>query len=158
MEYRYRYRVKASDIWQVRMYYAYGSYTAVVNIICIISAVVMIATLWSGAAYWFRVAMILFLSLFTVIQPLVIYLMARNQLKGAGDELELLFNDKGIRVSQGGKSEEVLWRDVVGVSVKPTLAVIYTGDGQGYILTNRVLGKSRKDFLAFVKGHRANKR
>lgn len=31
MQYRYKYRVKISDLWQASMYYAYSSYMGVVN-------------------------------------------------------------------------------------------------------------------------------
>ena len=149
--FKYRYSIKASDIWQVRMYYAYASYLAVVNIICIVAAVVLIITLWKTAADWFRVAMLIFLSLFTVVQPLVIYLNARKQVKGNEEEMELDFSDNGLKIDSRGKTETHGWNEIVSFTVKPTLVIVYTGQSHGYILTNRILGESRKDFIAFVR-------
>ncbi|MCR4739087.1 MAG: YcxB family protein [Lachnospiraceae bacterium] len=164
MEFRYRYKVKASDIWQVRMYYAYASYTAVINIVCIISSIVLLLTMWKSAETWFRLLMIIFFSLFTVIQPLLIYLSCRKQIKerssgsggGEGDpgEMELVFNEKGLEITAGGKNEKHPWKDIIAVTVRPTLVVVYTGADRGYILTNRVLSDTRKGFLDFVREKR----
>ncbi len=133
------------------MYYAYASYTAVVNIVCIVSSIALIIALWRTSAPWFRVIMLIFLSLFTVIQPLFIYLSAKSQVKGEQDEMELLFNKKGMDITVGDKHENHPWKDIISVTVKPTLVIIYTDTSHGYILTNRVLGETRKDFIGFVK-------
>ena len=102
-EFTYRYTVKASDIWQVRMYYAYASYLAMVNIICIVASVILIVTMWKTSADWFRAVMLLFLSLFVVVQPLVIYLDCRRQVKGKSDEISLSINRSLITVETEGK-------------------------------------------------------
>lgn len=147
----YRYTVKASDIWQVRMYYAYASYLAVVNIICIVASIVLIVTLWAGAANWFRVVMLLFLSLFTVIQPLFIYMNSKQQLGDAPEETGLLINSTGITVETDGKKETYGWNRVVNIVVRPTLVIIYTDGSHGYILTNRITKDTRKDLISFLR-------
>ena len=149
--FKYTYTVRPSDIWQVRMYYAYASYLAVVNIICIVASVILIVTLWKGAAGWFRVAMLLFLSLFTVVQPLFIYLNSVQQAKGNTDEISLTINASYITVETGGKRETYGWDKVVSVTVKPTLVIIYTDGSHGYILTNRILKDTRKEFIRFIR-------
>ena len=160
MEYNYRYRIKPSDLWQVRMYYAYASYLAVVNLVCIFAAVVLIIVFWKTAVPWVQLVMILFLSLFTVIQPTFIYFDCKRQLKekqeneGTDSELDLTFNDEGLTIRTQGKSEKHPWKDIISFTVRPTLVIVYTGNNQGYILTNRVLGKTRKDFIAFVRNRR----
>ncbi len=156
MEYRYRYRVRPSDVWQVRMYYAYASYTAVVNIICIVSSIALITALWRQSASWLRILMLLFLSLFTVIQPLLIYSSCKKQIKDSkeGDEeMELLFNDKGLTITRDEKEEKHPWKDIVAITRRPTLVIVYTGNNRGYILTNRILKETREDFLSFLKVH-----
>ncbi len=158
MEFRYRYRTKPSDIWQVRMYYAYASYTGIVNIICIVASVILIVTMWETAAGWFRVLMLFFLSLFTIIQPLVIYSASKKQAADNTDEIEIVFNNSGIEVSIADKNESYPWKDVISVVIKPTLVIIYTGTNRGYILTNSVLNKTRKAFLEFVDEHRIRER
>ncbi len=153
-EFSYKYTVKASDIWQVRMYYAYASYLAMVNIICIAASVVLIITLWKTAADWFRIAMLIFLSLFTVVQPLAIYLSCTKQVNENTDEISLKINSSDITVETGGKKETYGWNRVVNITIRPTLVIIYTDASHGYILTNRILKDTRKEFIGFIKGIR----
>ncbi len=153
MEFSYSYRIKASDIWQVRMYYAYSSYLAVVNLMCIVAAIALIVTKWTVAGAVFKAAMLVFLSLFLLLQPLVIYLNARSQAGMQEDEIELFFREEGFTVTVGNKEEEHPWKDVLSMVVRPTLVLIYTAKGQGYILTNRILKDTRKDFIGFLQTH-----
>lgn len=151
MEFRFKYRVKASDIWQVRMYYAYASYLAAVNLTCIAASIVLIITQWGSAGNVFKAIMLIFLSLFLVIQPLGIYVSARSQAEKMKDELEILFNDYGVTVSTEGKQETIPWNKVAGVTKKPTLVILYTDPKHGYILTNRVLEGKRNELLTFIE-------
>ena len=155
MEFTYTYKVKPTDLWQVRMYYAYASYLAMVNIVAIFASIALLIAFWKNGAPWVRLVLLLFLSLFTVIQPLYIYYDCKRQLGNRGElELTLTFNGDGLTILTGGKREKHPWKDIINVSVKPTLVVIYTGQSQGYILTNRVLGETRGDFLALLRENR----
>ena len=147
-----------SDLWQFHMYYAYSSYLCIVNIICIISSIALIIELWDNSPGWFQGVLLLFFSLFTIIQPLSIYFRARRQAATYGDELELAFDDNGIRVSQNGRTEEKSWKQVIQITIKPTMVVIYTDMEHGYILTGRVLGKSKKEFIGLLKTKRGAKK
>lgn len=151
MEFRYRYQVKPSDLWQVQMYYTYSSYTAVINIICIVSAIALIVALWGTAPGWLQFLMLVFLSLFTVIQPLGAFMRAKESLKGQEHELELVFHEKDFQIFMGGQRETKSWKQVRAIAIKPTVVVIYMSGSQGYILPNRVLQKTRKEFVKFLK-------
>ena len=159
MELKVHYELKPSDLWQVRMYYAYASYLAVVNLTCIVASAALIIAAWGNAPGWFRAVMLLFLSLFTVIQPLYLYLHSRHQLKKENPgALTLTFSDAGLLIENQGKTEMHPWKDILGVSKKPTLIILYTDEQHGYILTNRVLGKMRKQLLELIGEKRGVKR
>ena len=157
MKFNYQYKVMPSDLWQFHMYYAYSSYLCIVNIICTISSIVLIFALWENSPEWFRGVLILFFSLFTVIQPLSIYIRARKQAEMYKDELMLSFDDSGIRVKQNGRMEEKNWNQLLRIIVKPTMVVIYTDVEHGYILTGRVLKNTKKDFVKLVKSKRVQR-
>ena len=158
MEFKYKYRLKPSDLWQFHMYYAYSSYLCIINIICILSSIVLIIKLWANSTAWFRGVLILFLSLFTVIQPLSIYLRSVKQLKKNNDELMLTFSDSGIDVLVNQQSEHKSWNQIINITIKPTLIVIYTDREHGYILANRVLKNTRKDFIKLINEKRQRSR
>lgn len=151
MEFRYQYQVKASDLWQVQMYYTYSSYVGLINVICMISSVALLFALWDTSPDWFRACLLVFLSLFTVIQPLGTWVRAKNSLKGQEYELELIFHEKDFQIIMGNKRETKTWQQVRAIVIKPTVVVIYMSGSQGYILSNRVLQGSRKEFIRFLK-------
>lgn len=154
MEFKYRYQMQPSDMWQFRMYYAYSSYLAVINIICMLSSVVLLISMWKTSPWWLRVILLLFLSLFTVIQPLSIYVRAKKDLLGNQNEIELAFQEQGVRVAMDGKEQNIRWNQIVQVTIKPTMVVVYTDAQHGYILTNRVMKDSKKEFVRFLKQKR----
>ncbi len=155
MEYSFKYKVQVSDLWQVRMYYAYASYLAVVNIVAIFSSLALLIAFWKNGEPWVRLLLLIFLSLFTVIQPLVIYFDCKKQIKKSGqDEISLTFNNNGLHIRSQGKTEHHPWKDIVNFTVRPTLVIIYTDASHGYILSNRVLGEERKSFIEYVRGKR----
>ena len=86
-----------------------------------------------------------------MVQPLVIYLDCRRQVKGKSDEISLSINRSLITVETEGKKETYGWDKVVNVTVKPTLVIIYTDQSHGYILTNRVLKETRKELISFLR-------
>lgn len=154
MEYKYAYEVEPGDLWQLQMYYTYSSYLAIINIICIVSSIALIYALWATSPWWLRIMLLIFLSLFTVIQPLGVYFRSKKSLKDNHDHLELVFNDQGIEVAVGDQKEFKNWAQIQGIVFKPTLVVIYTDKNHGYILTNRILKNTKKAFRAFLKAKR----
>lgn len=154
MEFKYEYQVVPSDLWQVQMYYAYSSYTAVINVVCIASSIALLYSLWGTAPWWLRLLLILFLLLFTVIQPVSMYFRAKKTLGDIDDVLRLTFNEQGIEVAVKDQKEFKNWAEVRGIVIKPTLVTIYTDRSHGYILTNRILKDSKKQFRAFMKTKR----
>jgi len=157
MEFKYRFRVEASDLWQLQMYYTYSSYLCIVNIICIVSSVALLYSLWGTSPWWLRIMLLLFLSLFTVIQPTGVYLRSKKALKDHSDELQLSFGEQGITVIVGDQKEFKSWSQMCGILLKPTLVVIYTDKNHGYILTNRILKDTKKQFRAFIKAKRTSR-
>ncbi len=150
MEYKYNYRVKTSDLWQASMYYAYSSFMGIVNLVCIVSAIALIISRWNTASDLFRTVMILFLLVFTVFQPLIIWLRTRASLGGKYPELELAFSQAGITITSDGKKQQKPWKSVRAIVKKPTILLIYMEDGNGYILRNSILKETRNGLFEYV--------
>ncbi|MCR5788763.1 MAG: YcxB family protein [Lachnospiraceae bacterium] len=141
------------------MYYAYASYLAVVNIVAIFSSLALLIVFWKSGEPWVRLLLLIFFSLFTVIQPLVIYMDCKKQIGVKGqEELSLTFNDRGLHIQAQGKTEQHPWKDIVSFTVRPTLVIVYTDGSHGYILSNRVLGDDRREFISYVRSRSAHKR
>lgn len=150
MKFEYEYQVKTSDLWQASMYYTYSSYLAVINIVCIISAIALMVSMWNKSEVWVRVGLVMFVLLFVLVQPFVVWARARSQLAGNHPMIRLTFTDGGINIEADGKKQDKTWKNVRGIVKKPTIVVIYMEDGNGYILNNKTLGTTKKDFYEFA--------
>ena len=155
--YRYTVRPTASDLWQLSMYYVYGSLVGVCNIIFTAAVLALAVAKWSSVGTVYRIVLVLACLAFTVIQPLAIYRKAVKQAKSITEDTELLFDDKGIHVSVAGKKNFVSWKKIKRVSKKPTMIVVFLDTTHGYVLSNRLLGSGRDAFYEFVTSKMAGK-
>lgn len=146
----FEYRTKVSDLWQLSMYYAYSSYLAVINVICIISSIALLVRFYATAEWLGCTLMIIFFLMFTCIQPLGIYSRAKSQLEGNEKDISLEFNQGGMCIMCDGKKQTKHWHEIKSVLIKPTLVAIYVDRAEGYILTNRILKKDRGAFIKYV--------
>ena len=150
MKFKYTYRNTAFELWQLSMYYTYGSVVGMCNLIFTAAVIALTISKWSTAGSVWRFFLILGCCLFTVIQPAVVWLKAKKQAAGIGWDTEMEFGDSGIHIRVGDKSSEIPWNAVKRISKKPTMIVLFSDTTHGYVLTNRVLGGERKAFYEYV--------
>ena len=151
MKYSFHYKVKISDLWQASMYYAYSSYLAVVNLVCIVSGITAFIALWNSDQTVIKILMALFVLLFVAVQPLSMLKRSAMQLRGREIIIDLTLDERGMTVSSDGENAFFSYEKILNVAVKPTIVVIYTSQGQGYILNNRVLGNDRADVVRLLR-------
>ena len=150
MRFRYTFRTTASELWQLSMYYTYGSMVGVCNVIFTAAVAALMVSRWGSSGNGMRFLMVLGLCLFTVIQPLLVYGKARRQAAGISQDTTLGFDEECIHIQVGDQSSEIKWRAVRKISQKPTMIVIFSDTTHGFVITNRVLGPDRKDFCSYV--------
>ncbi len=150
MKYQFKYETKASDLWQLSMYGIYRSTVGLVNVIFTVAMIVLAVRYFQDANWIYRILMILGLSLFTVIQPIVIYSRAKKQLSGMSRDMEIGFDDYGVHVRSDKEKSSIKWKNIKGIAKQPTLVIVYSSTTHGFILTNKVLGKEREAFYRYV--------
>lgn len=150
MKYQFKYETKASDLWQLSMYGIYRSIVGLVNVIFTAAMIVLMIRFFKDASLGYRMLMILGLSLFTVIQPIVIYNRAKKQLSGMATDMEIGFDDFGVHVRSDNEKSSIKWKNIKGIAKQPTLVIVYSSKTHGFILTNKVLGKEREAFYRYV--------
>lgn len=150
MRYKFRFKTTAADIWQLAMYHIYGSMVGLCNIIFTAAMILLSVSYWHTVSLPLRLLMIAGCLLFSVLQPLFIYLRASRQAAGIAGEVELGFDDGGVRIKSGKDSLTLSWKQIKRVSRKPTLLIIYTDTKHGFILNNRTLGTDRDAFYQYL--------
>ena len=150
MEYRFKCDVKASDLWKMAMKRTYKSIIGLVNVIFTIAMILLTINYWTIAPDFLRMIMVLGCILFPVIQPLAIYGNCVKQLEEMPRNMELTFNDGGVRVYVGEKSELLRWNRIRNAIKRSGMIVVMSDDSHGYMLTDRVLGQQKDEFYDYL--------
>lgn len=151
MRYKFTYRTTALDFWQLSMYYTYGSMLGVCNVIFTVAMFLLTIKFWAQVTTLTKLILILACSLFTVIQPICIYIRAKRQAAAAlQGEMEIGFDDKGVHVKAGNQSSDLKWNTIKRVSRKPSMIVVFSTTTHGFILNNKVLGQQKEAFYDYV--------
>ena len=150
MEYRFKCDVKAGDLWKMAMARTYRSLIGLVNVIFTVAMILLTLRFWPTTSDLLRVFMILGCILFPVVQPLAIYGNSVKQLEDLPKDMELLFNDGGLRVFVGDKSELIRWSRIRNAIKRSNMIVVMSDDSHGYMLTNRVLGDQKEEFYEYI--------
>ena len=150
MNYQYTYRTTASELWQLSMYYIYGSMVGLCNILFTAAVIALMVSRWQMAPTWQRLLFVAALCLFTVLQPLVIYRRARRQAARITEDTTLTADASGVHIRVGAKQADLKWSSIKRVSKKPTMLILFSDTSHGYVLSNRVLGGERDEFYAYA--------
>lgn len=150
MRFQYTYRTTAFELWQLSMYYTYGSMVGACNIIFTFAVLALMISRWSVSGTGFRALMIFGVCLFTVIQPLVVYLRAKRQAAGITQDTTASFSDEGIHIQVGEKFSDIKWATVKKISKKPTMIIIFSDTTHGFLFTDRVLGAEKEAFYKYI--------
>ena len=157
MKYEFQYETKAVDLFKLSMYSIYSSMAGVVNIIFTAAMVILIIRFFSGAALPIKIVLIAALSIFIVIQPLVVYYRAKRQLKGFPKDMAIGFDDKGLHVKSSNQVSDIKWRDIKGLVKKPGMLVLLAAGRQGFILTDKTLGNEKAALLLYIESKLSKK-
>lgn len=150
MKFHYKYRTTAFELWQLSMYYTYGSMVGVCNIIFTAAVVVLGVSRWAEFGVGMHALIVLCALLFTVIQPLMVYRKALKQAEAIKEDTEAGFDDAGIHIRVGSQTADLKWSGIKKISKKPTMIIIFSDTTHGFVFTNRVLGAEREAFYAYV--------
>ncbi|MCR5670957.1 MAG: YcxB family protein [Butyrivibrio sp.] len=150
MEYKYVCDVKASDLWVLAMRRTYRSIVGVVNIVFTLAMILLTLRFFNGTGDLFKVLLIFGCILFPVIQPIATYTMCIKQLEDMPKDMELTFNDGGVHVQTGGKTQDIPWKKITNAIKQTNMIVVMSDDRHGYMLSNRTLGDSRDEFYDYL--------
>lgn len=151
MEFRFKNDTKPIDFWLLSMSHTYRSMIGACNIIFTGAVIIATYRLWGKIHDSLELLLLLGCLLFTVIQPILVYLKAKAQVAGIPKDMELLFDEKGLQVTVGTQTESIPWKKIKGITEERNMVIVRSDARHGYILTNRMLGNERKSFIDFLK-------
>ena len=151
MEFRFKNDVKPMDFFLLSMSRTYRSMVGVCNIVFTVAVIAATFQLMGKIHDLLEVFLLFGCFLFTVIQPTLVYLRSKAQVAGIPKEMELLFDEKGLHVTVGEKKETIPWKKIRSMAEEWNMVMISSDARHGYILTNRMLGTQKAEFIKFVE-------
>ena len=118
--YQYRYKTTRGEYWKMSMYFIYHSMTGMVNLVFTAALLALTFAKWGSSGNIFRICMVLGCCLFTIFQPLAIYLSAGKLASASGEDTEIRLDDVGIQVKVGNTYDKIPWRKIVRIAKPPS--------------------------------------
>ena len=147
-------QLKVSEMYNFLMHHTYFSFMGYVGILISLCA-------WAAAIYtWgkmplFNVVLLIMAGLmFTVIQPVMLYLKAKTQiLKNPmfAKPIDYEFSNEGILISQGEDSNALKWNEVTKITSTSKSVLIYLAKTRAFIITKEALGSQFEEFKKIAK-------
>ena len=97
-----------------------------------------------------RCLIVLGCCLFTVIQPLMIYVKAKKQTAGITQDTQVTIDDNGLHIRVGNDTSDLPWNSVKRISRKPAMIIVFSDTTHGFVFTNRVLGNEKEEFYRYA--------
>lgn len=132
------------------MYGIYSSMAGMVNSIFIVAMVILTMKFWETSNLLIKILLLFGISLFTIIQPLLVYLRAKKQVSNLPDNMYIGFSKEGTHIKTGEEVSIIEWKKIIGINKMKTMIILYTNNREGYILTDKILGSDKDKFYQYL--------
>ncbi len=119
------------------------------------SAVAIIALIFGyGDALYSRIALIILASLFTIVNPALLWIKACRQSRlnpGFSEPVKYVFDKNGISLSQGEAVQEAPWEIVLLAQETLKSIILFTGNNNATILPKADIGDELPHFRELLR-------
>lgn len=138
------------DLWQLSMYYTYGSLAGICNLVFTAAMIALTWNKWGAVTAPWRLLMLIACCWFPLIQPLLIYKKVKRQAEQISQDTEISFSEHGIDVKVGDETSHTAWSDVKRVSKKPTMLIVFPDTRHGFVLPGRELNEEKEKLYDYL--------
>ena len=161
MKYEYTYRNTPEDYWLFRMENYYRNWTGLVSVVFTASILALMFSKWNATNGLGKALLILFLLLFPVFQPLLVYFVSIRDAQAIKVDTTLSFDGKGMEIRVRQHRQRISWKDFIPdkqgggmVMLRKSMLVIVPDQAHAYLIPNRALGTAEEKTAAwsFITG------
>lgn len=146
-------KLNTKDIWLFSMYNANRGLLGVFNLFFSLASLYYLLRFFDRLETGRRLILLLFVLLFTVIQPAMLYLKSARQARSENIRagMRLVLDEKGFEVMQAEKSQVYTWDTVFKMRLLPAMLIIYTDSIRAYLIPKRYWEADRESLRAFLR-------
>lgn len=144
-------KITTRDLWVFSMYHSNRGFQGVFNIIFTLAWFYLLITQELDIPR--RIAYLVCAMMFSVIQPLLLYLKSMKQAKtdAIRQEFILSIQEKGLKVTRANSSGEFAWEDIYKTMFYPNLIIIYVDIRRAYLIPKRYWKENQKELIQILK-------
>ena len=146
--------MKVKNMYEFMMRHAYISVLGVGSLLFSILSFVYLCVNFSQLTGGTKVLMIIASLLFTVINPIWIYVNSAKQVKlnpMFKEELTYIFDEKGIRVVQNEQEAQVEWAEINKIVETGMSVIIYLSKVRAFVIPKESIEKETKQFFELIE-------
>lgn len=146
--------MKVKNMYEFLMRHAYFSKVGVASLAFSVLSFVYLCINVSKVSRGQLVLLVIASLMFTVINPIWIYVTAAKQVKLSPTFKETItyeFGENGVRVVQGDEELPVAWEEVKKVVETRNNLIIYLSKVRAFVIPREELGDHREDLVALIE-------
>ena len=156
MEIKLKIQLTVKELFDFLISHTYSSFSGYIGVILSICALVGFAYSFDNPTMNIAYKFVLLLTglLFTVIQPVMLYSKAKNQVKqneAINKPLEYTITYSGLRVACDGEWADYNWDQIMKITSTKTNVIVYTSRVRAFVLPKRELEPCLEDFKKIVR-------
>lgn len=137
------------DLFDFSMYVSYSGIMGIMNLFFTVAALVILVVTWGWVTIYQKLLLVFCMTIFTVIQPLLLRHKAKKQAEQVGFSMPitLTLTDEKLAVEQAGVTGDFTWNQVWEVVRIKTMFIIKTGPTHGYLIPNASVAGREQEFM-----------
>lgn len=146
-------QITAKDLWIFSMYHSNKGYLGVFNVLFTAASLWLLVTRWSQVSLAYRLLLMVCVLMFTVWQPMLLYMKAAKQAKNPAvrEPMDMTCSAQGILIEQNGQSQQVTWEQIVRVEQVRGLLILYMGRVHAYLIPERAAKGCREELTELIR-------
>lgn len=144
------------EIYNYVMYHTYSSFSGYIGLLLSVCALFGMVYAWDAMPWLHRGLLLLTGLLFTVIQPTVLYMKSKQQVKqnqAINKPLHYLFDEDGIHISQGEQSARTGWEEITKVTNTKLNVIIYVTKVRAFVIPKSALEGKYEELKSIIKNN-----
>lgn len=155
MEVKANVKLTTKQMFQFLMYHTYSTVAGVISILLSVFAYVGVIYLLTQpeSSMLYIGSLVVIGLLFTVVQPVMIYIKAKRQVaesEAINKPLEYTIDTEGIHIAQEDKTGFSSWYEIVKIKSVAGIAIFYTSKLHAYVIPKADFGDQYDDMKKIV--------
>ncbi len=146
-------KIDVNSMYEFMLVHAYKSIMGFVGVFISTMAVVGLCIYWNEFNITYKIMFMIIALLFTVINPLTLYMKSKKQVK-ANDSFNhplcYTFTGDGIDITQGEQSMHINWDEVIKVTSSKNIVVVYLSPIRAFIFPKEQIGDNFDKFKHII--------